>query len=115
MTDTVSNVEVRELAYKIISQKKAKEMMEENKDYVILDVRTDWEYNSGHIPGAINIPNEDIGHEEIEALPDKEQLILIYCRSGYRSKQAASKLAVLGYKNIYEFGGIITWEYDIEK
>ena len=113
MIDAVSNVEVRELAYKIISQEKAKEMMEENKDYVILDVRTDWEYNSGHIPGAINIPNEEIGHQEIEELPDKNQPILVYCRSGHRSKQASSKLAVLGYKNIYEFGGVITWEYGL--
>ena len=66
-----------------------------------------------HIAGAINIPNEEIGHQEIEELPDKNQPILVYCRSGHRSKQASSKLAVLGYKNIYEFGGVITWEYGL--
>lgn len=102
------------LAYKIISQEKAKEIMEDSKDYIILDVRSEWEFERGHIEGAINIPNEEIGHaEELALLPDKEKMILVYCRSGNRSKQAASKLAILGYKNIFEFGGIITWEYGI--
>lgn len=113
MFNMFNNIAGKELAYKIISQDRAKEMMEDTTGYVILDVRTDWEYENGHIEGAINIPNEEIGHEEIEILPDKEQTILIYCRSGHRSKQAASKLAVLGYKNIYEFGGVITWEYGL--
>ena len=83
--------------------------MEEEKDYIILDVRTPEEYKSKHIPGAINIPNETIGTEEIPELPDKEQLIMIYCRSGNRSKQAAEKLAAQGYTNIVEFGGINDW------
>lgn len=108
-------IDNKNLAYNIISQEKAKEMMEENKkNHIILDVRSDWEYKRGHIKGAINIPNEDIGYEDdIKLLPDKEQSILIYCRSGHRSKQAASKLAIMGYKNLYEFGGIITWEYGL--
>ena len=83
--------------------------MKEEKDYIILDVRTPEEFKSKHIPGAINIPNETIGTEEIPELPDKEQLIMIYCRSGNRSKQAAEKLAAQGYTNIVEFGGINDW------
>lgn len=107
---------INNLAYNIISQEEAKEMMENNKESIILDVRSDWEYKRGHIEGAINLPNEEIGHEEnIKLLPNKEQNILIYCRSGYRSKEAASKLALLGYKNLYEFGGIITWEHGLVK
>lgn len=84
----------------------AVEMMAEEENYIILDVRTESEFASGHIPGAILIPNETIGTEEIVQLPDKDQLILVYCRSGNRSKQAADKLARLGYTNIVEFGGI---------
>ena len=83
--------------------------MKEEKDYIILDVRTPEEFKSKHIPGAINIPNETIGTEEVPELPDKEQLIMIYCRSGNRSKQAADKLATQGYTNIVEFGGINDW------
>ena len=82
------------------------ELTKENKNYIILDVRTIAEYNEGHIPNAICIPNETIGSNTISELPDKEQLILVYCRSGNRSKQASEKLAKLGYSNIYEFGGI---------
>ena len=85
MINTITNSYGKELAYQIISQEKAKEMMEENNNYIILDVRTDWEYKMGHIAGAINIPNEEIGHQEIEELPDKNQPILVYCRSGHRS------------------------------
>ena len=76
---------------------------------VLLDVRTPEEYRSGHIPGAIVVPNETIGTEEIAQLPDKDQLIMVYCRSGNRSKQASDKLVKLGYTNIVEFGGIIDW------
>lgn len=83
--------------------------MKEEKDYIILDVRTPEEFKSKHIPGAINIPNETIGTEEVPELPDKEQLIMIYCRSGNRSKQAAENLAAQGYTNIVEFGGINDW------
>ena len=92
-----------------IDQEKAKEMMAVNDGHVIVDVRRADEYAAGHIPGAILIPNESIGTEKPEQLPDKDQIILIYCRSGNRSKQAAQKLADMGYTNIYEFGGINTW------
>lgn len=98
-----------------IDQEKAKEMMAVNDGHVIVDVRRADEYAAGHIPGAILIPNESIGTEKPEQLPDKDQIILIYCRSGNRSKQAAQKLADMGYTNIYEFGGINTWNGEIEK
>ena len=96
-------------SYEQISMKEAIVMMEEESDYVILDVRTVEEFADKHIPDAINIPNESIGTEEISELPDKDQLILVYCRSGNRSKQASEKLAALGYTNIVEFGGINDW------
>ncbi len=101
--------------YETITMDEAKELMETKDDYIILDVRTQEEYNEGHIPGAICIPNEEINEEKIEELPDTEQLIMVYCRSGNRSKQAAKKLADIGYTNIVEFGGIIDWEGDIVK
>ena len=90
-------------------------IMNENEDYIILDVRTVEEYNNGHIPNAICIPNETINEDVINKLPNKEQLILIYCRSGNRSKQAANKLQELGYTNLIEFGGIIDWKGEIVK
>ena len=96
-------------SYRIISQQEAAELMAHEKDYIILDVRREDEFAQKHIKGALNIPNESIGTSEIAALPDKDQLIMIYCRSGNRSKQAAEKLVKLGYTNIVEFGGIITW------
>ena len=80
---------------------------------MILDVRTAQEFASGHIPGAVLLPNETIGTEDIPLLPDKDQLILVYCRSGNRSTQAAEKLAQLGYTNIVEFGGINSWTGEI--
>ena len=83
--------------------------MEKEENYIILDVRTHEEFAAGHIPGAIVVPNETIGTEEIAQLPDKDQLIMVYCRSGNRSKQASDKLVKLGYTNIVEFGGIIDW------
>lgn len=86
--------------------------MKEEEDYLILDVRTPEEYEEAHIPEAVNVPNETIGTEEIPELPDKEQLIFVYCRSGNRSKQASQKLADLGYTNIIEFGGINAWNGD---
>lgn len=95
--------------YRQITMDEAVAMMESETGYIILDVRTVSEYESGHIPGAICIPNETIGTAEIPELPDKDQLILVYCRSGNRSKQASTKLAALGYTNIVEFGGINTW------
>ena len=96
-------------SYRQINGSDAIAMMEEEADYIILDVRTAEEFKDKRIPDAINIPNETIGTEEIPELPDKEQLILVYCRSGNRSKQASEKLAALGYTNIVEFGGIIDW------
>ena len=83
--------------------------MESEANYIVLDVRTQAEYDQGHIPGAICVPNETIGAGDIPQLPDKEQLILVYCRSGNRSQQAARKLADSGYTNIVEFGGILSW------
>lgn len=99
--------------YQQVTADRALEMMQSSTDYIILDVRTEEEYASGHIPKAINISNETIGTENIEKLPDKEQLILVYCRSGNRSKQAAAKLVNLGYTNVIEFGGINDWNGDI--
>ena len=96
-------------SYRQITMDEALTMMEEEDDYIILDVRTPEEVADRHIPGAINIPNETIGTEEIPELPDKDQLILVYCRSGNRSKQASAKLANLGYTNVVEFGGINDW------
>ena len=95
--------------YHQVSPEEAAAMMEEETDYIILDVRTQEEYETAHIPGAICIPNETIGTDEIPELPDKDQLILVYCRSGNRSKQASEKLAKQGYTNIVEFGGINSW------
>ncbi len=102
-------------AYRQVSVAEAKQIMREQEGYIILDVRRPDEYAEGHIPNAINIPNESIGGEEIARLPDKSQLILVYCRSGRRSKEAAGKLSKLGYTNIVEFGGILDWDGEIEK
>ena len=98
-----------EASYRQISMDAAIAMMEEASGYVILDVRTRSEFAEKHIPNAINIPNETIGTADIPELPDKDQLILVYCRSGNRSKQASEKLAALGYTNVAEFGGINSW------
>ena len=98
-----------EVAYCQISTEEAVAIMEAETDYLILDVRTPEEFREKHIPGAINVPNETIAASNIPQLPDKSQLILVYCRSGNRSKQAARKLATLGYTNIVEFGGINAW------
>ena len=98
-----------ESTYRQVNAEEAATMMEEESGYIILDVRTAQEYSEKHIPGAINIPNETIGTEDIPELPDMEQLILVYCRSGNRSKQASEKLVKLGYTNIVEFGGINDW------
>ena len=95
--------------YRQITMEEAVTMLEEETGYTILDVRTAQEYSEKHIPGAINIANESIGTEDIPELPDKDQLILVYCRSGNRSKQASEKLVQLGYTNIVEIGGINSW------
>ena len=95
--------------YRQITMQEAVEMMEKEENCIILDVRTQEEFAAGHIPGAIVIPNETIGTEEIPQLPDKDQLVMVYCRSGNRSKQASDKLVKLGYTNIVELGGINSW------
>ena len=99
--------------YRQISIDEAVTMMQEESDYIILDVRRPEEFATGHIPNAINVANEDIGTDEISELPDKDQLIMVYCRSGRRSKEASEKLVNLGYTNIVEFGGILDWTGEI--
>ena len=99
--------------YKQIDQETAKEMMEQDDGHVIVDVRRQDEYDAGHIPGAICIPNESIEGAPPEELPDFQQVILVYCRSGVRSKEAAKKLADMGYWNVYEFGGILEWTGEV--
>ena len=102
-------------SYRQVSMDEAVKMMKNEKNYIILDVRRPDEYAEGHIPGAINLPNEEIGASEISELPDKTQLILVYCRSGRRSNEASEKLVKLGYTNIVEFGGILDWTGEIER
>lgn len=104
----------QETAYMNITAEEAKALMDSEEGYVILDVRTQAEYDEGHIPGAVVIPNTEIESRAEEELPDKDQLILVYCRSGRRSKNAAGILAELGYTNIREFGGILDWPYAVE-
>lgn len=101
--------------YMQITQEEAARMMEEDPNAIVVDVRTQMEYESGHIPGAICIPNETIVDRPPDELPDPEQRILVYCRSGNRSKQAAQKLADMGYTNVHEFGGIIDWSGNVVK
>ena len=101
-------------SYKQITQEEAVKMMEKDNGHVIVDVRRQDEYDEGHIPGAILIPNESITDEKPADLPDLDQIILVYCRSGRRSKEASQKLAEIGYTNVYEFGGINTWSGEIE-
>lgn len=103
------------LNYEMISGEQAKALMESESDYIIIDARTQSEYDEGHIPGAILIPEYEIAERAQEELPNKDQLILVYCRSGRRSKIAAEILVDLGYTNVKEFGGIIDWKYEIEK
>ena len=101
--------------YHKITQEQAKERMTKNPKVIILDVRTPQEYKDGHIDKAINVPNEDINTTPPKELPDKNAEILVYCRSGHRSKQASDKLVKMGYTNIYDFGGINTWTYGTVK
>ena len=100
--------------YRSISMDEAVSMMKQENGYIILDVRRPDEFAAGHIPGAINVPNETIGTSEIIELPYKDQLILVYCRSGRRSKEASAKLVKLGYINIVEFGGVLDWKGEVE-
>ena len=101
--------------YEQISGVEAKALMDSESGYIIIDARTQEEYDQGHIPGAILIPEYEIADRAEKELPDKDQLILVYCRSGRRSKIAAEELVKLGYTNVKEFGGIIDWEYEIVK
>ena len=109
--DTENN---QEAVYMNITAEEAKKIMDGEEGYIILDTRTQEEYDEGHIPGAIVIPHDEITDRAEEELPDKDQLLLVYCRSGRRSKLAAEALVKLGYTNIKEFGGIIDWPYETE-
>ena len=102
------------VVYVNITAEESKEIMDSEEGYIILDVRTQEEYDHGHIPGAILIPNTEIEDRAEEVLTDKDQLILVYCRSGRRSQLAAEALVELGYTNIKEFGGILDWPYEVE-
>lgn len=109
-----SDADIQNNTYEKISMSEGLKRMESDENYILLDVRRADEFEAGHIPGAVNLPNEEIGTEEIPSLPDKAQTIYIYCRSGNRSKQAADKLLALGYTNIIEFGGIIDYTGELE-
>lgn len=109
-----NNENPKEAIYMNINAEQAKKIMDTESGYIILDVRTQEEYDEAHIPGAIVIPNTEIEARAESELPDKDQMILVYCRSGRRSKLAADILVELGYTNIYEFGGIIDWPYETE-
>ena len=102
------------VAYHKISAEEAYEMMV-SQEVMVVDVRTQEEYDGGHIENAVLVPNESIGSEMPETLPDKEATLLIYCRSGRRSKDAAQKLLALGYQSVYDFGGVIDWPYELVK
>ena len=102
-------------SYKQITQEEAKEMMTKDDGHIIVDVRRQDEYDEGHIPGALLIPNESTTDKKPEELPNLNQIVLVYCRSGRRSKEASQKLADIGYTDVYEFGGINTWTGEIVK
>lgn len=114
-TEQTEATQVNIGTYYQIPQDEAKRIMDEESDYIIVDAREQSEYDEGHIKGAIVIPYTEIEQKAEEMLPDKDQLILVYCRSGRRSKIAAQSLANMGYTNVKEFGGIIDWQYGIEK
>lgn len=104
----------QDMVYMNITAQQAKEIMVSQEGYIILDTRTQEEFDEGHIPGAILIPYDEILEKAEDVLTDKDQMILVYCRSGRRSKLAAEDLVKLGYSNIKEFGGIIDWPYEVE-
>ena len=113
-TDTKETMNKEQtITYRPISMDEAVIMMQNESNYIILDVRRPDEFAAGHIPNAVNVPNESIGTSDIPELPDKDQLIMVYCRSGRRSKEASEKLVKLGYTNIVEFGGILDWTGEI--
>lgn len=110
---TTTPQQEKQTTFITISSEEAQERFEKESDYIILDVRTIQEYEEGHLPNALNIPNETISESIKEQLPDLNQTIYIYCRSGNRSKQAANKLVQIGYQNVIDFGGIQTWKGEI--
>ena len=112
---TVLNSQNNSLGYEQITGEQAKHLMDTEEDFTIVDARTTEEFNEGHIEGAILIPEYEIGEKAQTEIPDKDRLILVYCRSGRRSKIASEALVDLGYTNVKEFGGIIDWQYDIVK
>lgn len=112
---TKTSAENTALGYAQITAEEAKHLMDPKRDFVILDVRTEEEFNEGHIKGAVCIPDTEIATRAEKELPNKDQLILVYCRSGRRSKLAAETLANLGYTNVQEFGGILDWPYETVK
>lgn len=114
-TNIENQTEEPEVSYVRISAEEAKAIMDESDDVIVVDVRTSAEYRDGHIDGAVLLPNETIGSETPDELPDLDAEILIYCRSGNRSRQAAMKLIDLGYTNVKDFGGIIDWPYEVVK
>lgn len=114
-TDNKFTENVDLLGYEQIDSKKAKEIMDSGVDYILIDARTEEEFSEGHIEGAVLIPEYEIANRAEEELPDKDALILVYCRSGRRSKIASADLVKLGYTNVKEFGGIIDWPYDVVK
>lgn len=111
----VSDEKGEKAMYEQITAENAKSIMDSGEEHIILDVREQDEFDSGHIPGAMLIPYTEIENKAETMLPDKDKLILVYCRSGRRSKIAAESLAKLGYSNVKEFGGIIDWTYEVEK
>ena len=114
-TTTATTETAEAEGYTRITMEDAKWYMSERDDFTIVDVRTPSEFREGHIPNAINVPNENIGNTELRQLPDKDRKLLVYCRSGRRSKEAAEKLAKLGYTKVMEFGGIIDWDGEVVK
>ena len=114
-TETTKEKDLTNMTYEQISKKEAKRIMDTESDYVIIDARTQEEFDEGHIENAILIPEYEIAEKATDLIPDKNSLILVYCRSGRRSKIAAEALVELGYTNVKEFGGIIDWEYEIVK
>ncbi|MBQ4129142.1 MAG: rhodanese-like domain-containing protein [Ruminococcus sp.] len=114
-TDINANTTVSTFSYEQINAEEAKEIMDSGVEHIIIDARTDEEFAQGHIEGAILIPEYEIADRAEKELPDKDALILVYCRSGRRSKIASDELVNLGYSNVKEFGGIIDWPYEIVK
>ena len=114
-TDKTQTTKGESTMYEQITAEDAKKIMDSGEEHIILDVREQDEFDAGHIPGALLLPYTEIENEAESKLPDKDKLILVYCRSGRRSKIAAEALIKLGYTNIKEFGGIIDWPYEVEK